>query len=218
RVIRIKEVLDTYLTEVDFGNDLINEYFTTSIGKSFLETYLKENNGSDIRHVSESKETKQVIDAQEEKLRQLKSQVLSQQERVEKAKIDASKKVEEAKKQARTEIDDFQKKSKEELEKASKEALGELKSDIYKLESKRDNITKTIKDYYQEDAEIKNLKDVKDEKKYLERQLNEFEKAVDTQKNLLNRPGKLSGKIAEVKIVLDMLQGHSLDKREENYP
>ncbi|TXL13703.1 hypothetical protein BMR05_10435, partial [Methylococcaceae bacterium HT4] len=66
RVIRIKEVLDTYLTEVDFANELINEYFTTSIGKSFLGTYLKENNGSDIRPVSESKETKQVIDAQEE--------------------------------------------------------------------------------------------------------------------------------------------------------
>ena len=218
RVIRIKEVLDTYLTEVDFGNDLINEYFTTSIGKSFLETYLKENNGSDIRHVSESKETKQVIDAQEEKLRQLKSQVLSQQERVEKAKIDASKKVEEAKKQAITEIDDIQKKSKEELEKASKEASSELQSDIIELESERDNITKTIKDYYQEHEKIKNLEDVKDEKKYLKRQSEEFQKAVDTQKDLLNRPGELSGKMAEVKIVLDMLQGHSLDKREENYP
>lgn len=217
RVIRLTAILDTYLTEVDFGNELINEYFTSNTGKNFLKSYLEKNKVPSVTSASESIETKQAIDAQEEQLRQLKSQVLAQQERTEKAKVDANKKVEEAKNQADIEIAEIQKKSKEELEKEKQEALGELQSGIIELENKRNNIKESCDNFYAENNKIQNLQKLEKRAIYLDEHVDQLKQSVEAQQEVLSNP-KLGAKLTEVKTVLDMLQGRSLEQDKESYP
>jgi len=212
RVIRLKSILDTYLTEVDFGSDLIEEYLASNTGKKFL----KENPIPNITSISASTETKQALDAQEEQLRQLKSQVLAQQERVEKAKIDASKKVEEAKDKAKMDIAEVQKKSKEELEKEKQEALGELQNDIINLENKRDRIKQDYDNFYIENSKIKNLQQLEKRAIYLDEHVKQLEQSVQAQEEVLSSP-KLGAKLTEFDAVLGVLQGRSLDQNKENY-
>jgi len=217
RVIRLTGILETYLTEVDFGNELINEYFRSDTGETFLKVFLEKNKVPSVKSASVSIETKQAIDAQEEQLRQLKSQVLAQQERAEKAKVDANEKVEEAKKQADTEISEVQKKSKEELEKEKQEALGEFQNDIIKLENERDDFKKSRDDFYAENNKIENLRKLEKRAVYLEEHVEQLKQSVEAQQTVLRNP-KLGAKLTEVKTVLDMLQGRSLDQDKENYP
>ncbi len=216
RVIRLTGILDNYLTEADFGSEIVNEYFISNSGKSFLKDYLEKNKGVNATSASESTETKQEIDAQEQ-LRQLKSQVQAQQYRVEKAKIDASKRVEAAKDQADSEIAEIQKKSKEELEKEKQEALGELQLNIIELENKRNSIKKENDNFYIENDKIKDLQGLEKRTTYLDEHVKLLEQSVQAQEEALSSP-KIGAKLSEFDAVLGVLQGRSLDQDKENYP
>ncbi|MCK5354771.1 MAG: hypothetical protein KAJ63_06600, partial [Methyloprofundus sp.] len=225
RVSRLIKILDKYLEKIDFGHSIINDYFDSEQGKIFLEGYFEKNkDNANSPTVLESAELKKAIELQEDKIITLKNQMLAQSRHLDDVKKEVTQEVEAAKKQAKSEIAEIQQKSKKDLEKEKQESLGELQSDIIELESniielesKKDKINEEISSFYEERKDINNFRKVEEETKYLEVHADKLKEAVQTQQRLLSSPD-LGGKMTEVKTVLDMLQGRSLDQDKENYP
>ena len=138
--------------------------------------------------------------------------VLKANEDAKKAAFD----VEKAKNEAVEEIDKIRKKSKEDLQREQDESLGELQSQIISLEDTKKDLNKDIETFYEENNDIKNFKDLQERTDYLDKRNKDLERSVDKQRHLLSSPD-LGEKITEVKTVIDMLQGRSLDQRNEQY-
>jgi len=217
RIVRLKKILDKYLNESDIGDELINSYLNSESGKAYLNRYIESK--PSFAHKA-TDEVKEAIEVQEERLKQLQNdvqnQIRVQRERVESEKKKATLEVEKAKEEAEKEIEVIRQKSKEDLKKEEEEALGDLNREFIELERKKEEIKKILDKFYQEEQEIKNFKEVQKTTDYLTVHSEKLKKAVETQQNLLSNPD-LGGKITEVKTVLDMLQGRSLDQRDEQY-
>ncbi|MCK4494639.1 MAG: hypothetical protein KAU26_11320 [Methylococcales bacterium] len=217
RVERLQDILDKYLNKSDIGDKIVDNYFNSKLGKDYLNVYIESK--PDLA-TKASDDVKEGIEIQEEKLKKLQNeiqaQILAQRERVENEKIKASFEVEKAKKEADKEIEKIQQKSKEERKREEQEAIGTLKADIIDLENEKEKLRKNVDELYEEEKEIKNLKKVQRTANYLEVHVEKLKEAVKTQQTLLSNPN-LGGKITEVKTVLDMLQGRSLDQKDEQY-
>lgn len=205
RVTRLKEILDKYL-EADSGGELVNDYLNSEKGIQFLDRYVESK--PDIL-TKATGEIENAIKAQEDRLRQVQndvqSQIRVQRERVDDEKIKATKSIEE-----------IRKKSEEDLKREQQEALGDLKSNIIELELKKEQLNKAIEKFYTEQEDIKKFEDMRNKTNYLSQHQKELEKAVSGLKHFLSNPD-LGVKITEVKTVIDMLQGRSLDQRDEKY-
>jgi len=218
RVIRLKSILDDYLTKSDIGDDLINDYLGSREGEVYVKTYIEKKPNSFSSKASD--ELSDAIEVQQERLNQLKietqNQIRVQRERIEDEKKKAGDEVEDEKKKAEELILAIRKKTQEDLQDEQKEALGGLQGEIVILQSEKEGFKKDIDAFYNEQTEIKKLKEVQARTNYLNERHKELEQAVNTQRHLLSSP-ELGGKITEVKTVIDMLQGRSLDQRDEKY-
>lgn len=216
RILRLKEILDKYL-ELDSNDDLINDYLNSEKGKVFLSAYVESK--PDLL-TKATKGMEEIIQKQEERLESLQNdiqnQIRVQRDRVIKEKDKATADVVRVKEEAEQEIEIIRKTSQEDKQRESEEASAELCTEIIELEKKRDEIKNNVDGFLLEEDEINNLKDVRKKTNYLDEHSKVLEKAVETQKSLLSSP-ELGGKITEVKTVIDMLQGRSLDQRNESY-
>lgn len=217
-MIRLNEILDKYL-EADSGGELelVNDYLNSEKGKQFLGRYVESK--PDIL-TKATGEIENAIKAQGDRLRQVQndvqSQIRVQRERVEDEKNKAADAVEEAKKNAKEEISIIRKKSQEDWQREREEALGDLQTEIIRLESQEKELKDSVDKFYAEQEKIENLMDVQKRTTYLDERHKELETAVNTQSRLLSNPD-LGGKITEVKTVIDVLRGRSLDQRDEKY-
>ncbi|NOX65393.1 MAG: hypothetical protein GXO85_06230 [Chlorobi bacterium] len=216
RVTRLNDILDKYL-KADGGDELVKDYLNSEKGKEFLNDYVETK--PDIL----TKATEQIeiaIEAQEERLRQTKndaqSQIKVQKERVEAEKSRAATEVEKIKKDAEEKISKIREKSQADWQREREEALGDLQTEIIGLEKQKKEISASVEQFYLEQDEVKCVKDLEERTTYLETHRKMLEKAVSAQSSLLRNP-ELVGIVTEVNTVIDMLQGRSLNQKDDEY-
>ncbi len=218
RVIRLKEILDQYLSEADIGKEIITDYLNSEKGKDYLSCYIEKKPSFANKASDEIKES---IEIQEEKLKQLindsQKKIIAQNKRVETAKLKANQEVEKAKNGADREIEKIRKKSKEDLEREEQKVIGSLKADIIELEDNKDKLQKQFARFIKENDEITNFKDLQDENIGLERQNKRLERSFEKKRHLLSAPADLGEKMTEIQTLIDLLQGRSLNQRDEQY-
>ena len=212
RVDRFEKIIDQYLTETDIGEEIINNFFKDKKGQDFLNQYIEKK----PELVNSANKIKQEIEIQEEELHKLKRQVKIQKESVDEERKTSSEQITKEKEKAKIEIEEIKKKSKQDIEKEQQEVMGKLLSKIIDEENKLKKLDTEIKDFYKIAEDIKDHDSLKDEVHFLKKSEEKLTRAVEQQSKLLSSQN-LGEKITEVKTVIDILQGRSLNKNNDAY-
>ena len=217
RVTRLREILDKYLEGSDIGDELINDYFDSEKGKNFLNSYIE---SKPSLATNASKEIKASIEEHEERFRVLQidnqNKISAQRESVSAAKTKATHDIEEAKATAEKEINEIRKKSQIDVQREQQEVLGTLKSEVIDLESQKKELKSQLDKFYGEQESIKQYEGLREKTNYLNSREKELTKIVEGLTHSLNSPD-FGAKAAEVKTILGLLQGRSLDEGNEQY-
>ncbi len=217
RVRRLREILDKYLEVSDVGDELINDYFDSEKGKSFLNGYIE---SKPNLVANASKEIQASIEEHEGRLHQLQNDIQNkirvQRESVEAEKAKATHAIEEAKATAEKEINEIRNKSLIEVQREQQEVLGTLQTEVINLESKKEELESVIVKFYDEQDSIKQYEVLQENIRYLTVRDKELSKIVEGLTHSVNSPD-FGAKAAEVKTILGLLQGRSLDEGNEQY-
>lgn len=185
--------------------------------KVFLNSYIESKSNL---AANASKEIQASIEEHEERLRQLQNDIQNkirvQRESVEAAKIKATHEIEEAKATAEKEINEIRNKSLLEVKREQQEVLGTLQTEVIDLELKKEELNLSIDNFYAVQKDIKKYEELRQQTDYLSVHEKTLDKTVTALTHSLNSPD-FGAKAAEVKTILGLLQGRSLDEGSEQY-
>ena len=222
RTKRLTGMLDRYLSESDVGEEIINEFLSGSDGRLFLKKHVDENPALLDRFLGEAKkkaaEEKEQLDAEkvelEDKIKTLRDQASAQKNRVEEEKRKASEEIESVRHDSKEQIEKIRAQSKEELEEERKNRFGQLEVELSNAQSKLASVKDELQEKYSEIDDVSSYREIKQKIEYLKHQEFETRKAVETQQQLLNSTS-LGEKATEVKTIIDILRGRSIDGADE---
>ncbi|WP_444917716.1 hypothetical protein [Microbulbifer sp. JMSA003] len=222
RTKRLSELLDRYLSDSDVGEEIVSDFLTSSIGKSFLKGYVDKNPALLDRFLGEAKkkatEEKERLDTEiaelEDKIETLRDQASAQKTRVEEEKRKATEEIEEVRVVSKAQIEKIRAQSKEELEEERKIRSGQLETELSNAQEKLADVKVDLEEKYKEINDVKSYQEIKQKIDYLKQHEYETKKAVETQQQLLNSTS-LGEKATEVKTIIDILRGRSIDGADE---
>lgn len=206
RIERIKNTLDRYLENENFGFNIIHDYLSNETGQIFLERLIDENPELIKGHLSELDKKKEDYEEEIKELELKKSSAYEELKRI-------SNKVEGEKVLAQKQIDEIREKTKEEAKAERKKVSLELEEDIARKQSEKKEIEQNIEEYVKRLEKIKEYSDVVSERDYTERRLEELTGAVKAQELKLKNP-ELPKEVTELKTLLDLLQGRTYERKE----
>ncbi|NRP95860.1 AAA domain (dynein-related subfamily) [Marinobacterium sp. xm-g-59] len=216
---RLKYVLEEYLGATDVGQEIITDFFESSKGKNFLQSYVAENESKllsdQIQQIEQDayKKRKEIDD----KLQQLNAQFLKKQTELK----NLSEEVTEARKSTELTIQLIEAEAEETRRERLKELDADLQSDIEALEAKRDQTTEELNealhllgltaDIDSLNTEVKVIHRDIDRKKAEKADLEKATKAVeDSLKN-----NDLASRVAELSVVSRVLKGGSANTEQD---
>lgn len=206
RLKRLEEILDDYLSNKEFGWDIIDRWLNTENGKSFLSELVDENPNI----VSPYTENLTVESSGlKEEIEQLKLD-----KRREESELDSIKnKVFEEKNKAEKEIEKFHQQTEQQMEAERKEVISELEKKIAESRTQYSSLQDEIE---AETIKLKNLRNIDElnkEVEYLERRRSELRSAVDEQEKLLKSPD-LTKEVVRSDTILGLLQGRDFMRQD----
>lgn len=206
RIERIKNTLDRYLENEDFGFDIVHDYLSNETGQLFLEDLIDKKPELIRGHLSELDKKKEDY---EEEIKELQLKKTSANEELKKI----YSKVEGEKLLAQKQIDEIREQTKEEARAERKKVSLELEEDISRKQSEMKEIEGKIEEFVKRLDKIKEYSDVVSERDYTERRLEELTGAVKAQELKLRNP-ELPKEVTELKTLLDLLQGRTYERKE----
>lgn len=212
---RLKSLLEDYLNDTDSGYQIIRDFFDSSKGKSFLESYVKENESTLIsnqikKFESDAKKSQLELNS---KIEQLETQINKKQSELK----NINEEVKSARENANKTIELIEKEAEEARRERIKTLESDLQIEIEELEEKRDTINKEITELVSKQNIANNIEDLNIETKVLNREIlrlgstkKELEDAVRGFENALDpNKGDLASKVGELAVVSRVLKGGS---------
>lgn len=208
RIERLKLILDKYLNTSDVGPQIIKDYFDSTKGKTFLETYVKAHEAKILQEQLQYIE-KEVKNRETELY--AKSQLLDKQ--IEKKKIELNeihKEIEDARKNAESERELIEQETEEIRREKLKATEEDLQNEIESLETKKQTVSTELENILKQLDLANDLEEMNKKSIYLEQHQKRLEESVKGVQEALRSPADLSKRMGELEIVSRILKGGNI--------
>lgn len=210
RLNRIKKVLDLYLEKTDQGSKIIEDFFESSKGISFLNYYVEKNEdkliNNQIKKIEEEAKNKEVDINQ-------KIAILESNLNRKKLEIDSfNEDIKIAREKAIEEINKIEMEKEDSIRTRLKEKEEILQVEIEELEEDKKNREKELSDILDRLNLSNDISAMNEEKGYLERDNQKLIEANKAIQKTLQDPEDLSKRMGELEIVSRVLRGGNVSK------
>ena len=200
RLNRLRQIFDKYLSGSSVGEEIIDQYLKGDDGKLFLTAYLSDNPGIASNYLPDLNAKKEQLEIE---IRELQSRKQRKEQEIEvsiaREKDKAAKAIEEIRTKSIHDVKEERNRLLETLESNIEERRQELEL----LDEKKAAALAKLRI-------VDNIEELSSEVKFLERRERGLEDAVKALEAKLKSPD-LPKELAEMKTMLDLLQGHSYE-------
>ncbi|WP_448218388.1 hypothetical protein [Endozoicomonas sp. 2B-B] len=202
RINRLKKLLDQYLGASEAGEEIVDNYLRGAEGKEFLTSYIKKNPSMANNYLPELSAKKEALEME---IRDLSSKKMKKEQ-------EAELFIAEAKQKAEEEIKRIKDKSDDDLKRERKKRMANLEKDIQDKHKKLEDLSAKHDKMLGDIDLLDKAHTLKDEVKFLTRRESELRDTVKAQEAKLKSPD-LPKEMTEIKTILDLLQGHSYNRK-----
>ncbi|USE34538.1 hypothetical protein [Endozoicomonas sp. SCSIO W0465] len=200
RINRLKLIFDKYLSGSSVGEEIIDQYLKSAEGKLFLTAYLSDNPGIASHYLPDLNAKKEQLEIE---IRDLQSRKQRKEQEIETS-------IAREKAKALKAIEDIRTKNIHEVQEERNRLLQTLESNIEERQQELESLSDKTAAALDKLRIIDDIEELNSEVKFLERRERGLEDAVKSLEAKLKSPD-LPKELAEMKVMLDLLRGHSYE-------